>query len=396
MFDKREAQNNGKGIIRGADGRQVLRVVPYPDVPGDFASMLKIIEKGFEQRYPHIDLQFDEIEEMDSYQTHNLVEKLTSPLNERGAHIIEVDTNMLGELAKMNLLEPLHYIKEDFFLPAMETSMLDGVQYGVPHWVCGNYLLTKDVDIAQARNVHDLDRRMRMKKEEGPWLAGNFTGSTYFINYYMQAWGQNKPDVKCLHQALIAADIDEQTAHTLSIAASLMVEEGCCPCLDGTYIQEPDLCFERMMAGDYLAVQGFSECLWDLVQHGANPDDWHIIPLPLGDTLKNMIMADSYLVRKGLCAEDLTAVQLFIDYVLEPEVYRDIMFSGGANGEEALRYLLPARRSMFLLPGIVNNKYYKRMLSIVDNSQAFANVDVAVNRDRIHDSVRPYLLDAVA
>ena len=37
---------------------------------------------------------------------------------------------------------------------------------------------------------------------------------------------------------------------------------------DGTYIQEPDLCFERTVAGDYLAVQGFSQCLWDLVRHG--------------------------------------------------------------------------------------------------------------------------------
>ena len=125
------------------------------------------------------------------------------------------------------------------------------------------------------------------------------------------------------------------------------------------------------------------------------PDEWHITPLPLGETLRDMVMADSNLVRKGLCAEDRQAAHLFINYALEPEMYRDIMLSGGPGGEEALRYPLPAGRSMFLLPGIAENGHYKRMLSLLDESQAYANVDIAVNRDRIHDAVRPYLLDAV-
>lgn len=373
--------------------RVVLKVAPYPTIPGNYERMLHIIEDGFEAQHPQIDLQLVPAQEDVLYVTEGIVKLLSEPLEKGGVHIAELDTLMMGEVAEMGLMADMgYYTRPDWNPLAIKGATVNGVRYGVPHWLCGNFLMTKDAYVAKAKNVQDMAKRMRQSKPKGPWLSGNYVGSSYLTDDYLQAWAENHPENMDLYPATIAPNIDPYSAKTLSIATDLCYSNGKNPCVDRTFHDDPDQSIERTVAGEYIATQGFSETIWYLVQKGEKAEDWYVVPLPIGDTPRAVLTGDAYVLRKKMSDAVKSAAHAFLDYMQEPATYLAIIMSGGKQNELAPRYVIPSRNSIFDLPELAQNIYYQRMREAISgNSTTYPNRGIAPNRNRISDQVMPYL-----
>jgi len=372
--------------------RTVLKVVPYPDIPGSFDTMLSIVEQGFEKENPDIDLVLVTASVGDMYELPFLRGLLTNPTDRGGAHIVETDTIMMGDLALEGVIRPQTFTRDDWHPLIVQGTTVKGVRYGVPHWLCGNFLISRDKNITEAQGVKDMYRRIRAAKPQGPGLAGNYAGNSYLVLYYTQSWGQYRPQVSDLLPAIVGP-VEPVNARSVAVASDLCIENGKNPCVDGTYYNDFTPIFERTVKGDYAAMQGFSESMWYLMQYGASPAEWYISPLPVGAVTRNVILGDAYIARKDMDPATAAAAEKFYNYMMKDSTYQSIIFSGGQPGQKVPRYLAPARLGIFALPDLKNDIYYQRVFAAMTSQGGtnYPNLFVPDNRDRIYDQVMPYL-----
>ncbi len=138
-----------------ASNRRVLRLALYPFVPQK-AEMLLSLKEKFESTHTEINLQFVDLP---GYYEGQLWSTLTNqPPN---VDVVEVDTVFLRDLVDSHLIQelPSGTLQPSDFLPvAQKACVLDNNTYGVPHWVCGNFLFfhADDPDAARFRSVNSL------------------------------------------------------------------------------------------------------------------------------------------------------------------------------------------------------------------------------------------------
>lgn len=384
----------------------VLHVLPYPDIPGDFARMLDIIRLRFEAENPDIAIQFTHSKVSDAYKIDALSSWLTDPVPDTalppehpivqrtvgaGVDIVEVDTMMLGALVERDLLGPPLLDEQDWHPAARSASSVHGRLCGVPHWMCGNFIISRHEALTRINDVRQLAEAMTSVKSDAPYLSGNFRGSAFFILNYIQAWAGNQPHAHDLQHAL-DTPVDQESIDTLRIAAGLCLENGRNPCLNEFYHNNPDSFITRTVTGDYAALMGFSEIMWYLAQAGADPEEWHIGPVPLGKNNKNILLADAYVVRKDLSPQKRDAARRFCTFMMRDDVYRDIMLSGGCDDDMLPRYIIPARTSVMSLPGIKEDIYYQRISHLLQDTLYYPNMHVPEARERIYNKVIPMLM----
>src|SRR5690349_4521617 len=117
--------------------RRPLKVILYPFVPAKDA-LLYAIEQDFEKRYPFIDVQY--IDLASNYYDSAKAKAITNT----DADVYEVDSVFLIDLIEGQRLQPLPSHLQPgngvFLNVAEQGSQHEGVWYGVPHWVCTNFL----------------------------------------------------------------------------------------------------------------------------------------------------------------------------------------------------------------------------------------------------------------
>jgi hypothetical protein len=82
-------------------------------------------------------------------------ESLRAKLSSGEVDVMEIDGLMLGNVADLleewPLTEPHQY-----FQAGIDAATLGGVNYGVPHIICTNFLFTYDEALASANNIDEL------------------------------------------------------------------------------------------------------------------------------------------------------------------------------------------------------------------------------------------------
>lgn len=125
-----------------AQVRRPLRAALYPYVP-EMAEMYWMLEIEFEAKYTDIDLQF--VDTSVNYYGGELADTL----RDSKAEVVEIDTILLADLVAEGLLQelPTVLLPKDTFLPVADSASRIGEKvYGVPHWVCGNFLFFRADD----------------------------------------------------------------------------------------------------------------------------------------------------------------------------------------------------------------------------------------------------------
>ena len=385
--------------------RTILHILPYPDIPGNFRLMLDIIRKDFERENPDIALSFTQPTVSDAYKIDKLTNWLSAPVPENterptepvktpqpdtGVDLAEIDTMMLGALVARGVVDMPLITAGDWHPAAVKASSVNGTLYGVPHWMCGNFIISKDKKLTETTNIRQLTTAIKQTKKKPPYLAGNYAGSAFFVLNYVQAWAENASRPHNLQTAL-DTPLDIHTISTIRAAAKLCEESGENPCLDEYYHDNPNVYISRTVNGEYAALMGFSEVMWHLACAGANPKEWYIGAMPFGNSSENVLLADSYVMRKGLSAQKKRAIKRFLRYVMRDTVYSKIMLSGGDCFSALPRYIIPARPSVLDLPEIKADTYYRRIGRQVSRTLSYPNWDVPVARERIYQVAMPLL-----
>ena len=126
-----------------AAGVRTLTVVLYPFVP-NFGAFRDDVTKRFQEKHPDIHLAVVDL-------TDNYYGTFTPAyVGCVKADVYELDSVFLHDFAvnkKIQALPEAAKLPSDGFLKnAMAGSMVDGVQFGSPHWVCGNFLFFARTD----------------------------------------------------------------------------------------------------------------------------------------------------------------------------------------------------------------------------------------------------------
>jgi ABC-type glycerol-3-phosphate transport system substrate-binding protein len=308
--------------VAAAPAQTTLRVAlfPYlPDVGRDtLAAMAQRIEAEFEAANPGIDLQLRRMNPEDGafYEPDSLRAWLTAPAGQ-GYDLVEVDAIMLGDLAGAGYLTPWAAVdSSDWNNAALPALMYEGVLYGIPHWLCGDFILTRA----------PLDPAVVAEMEE-------------------------------------TLDFCELGSVNTCLAKD-------------TYT--PDSSVAMYASGRADAFLGFSERLTAIMMAGADGSQVRISPAPLGPGNTPVLYVDALTLRRGCDAGCQAAAAAFAKYLLDPRTYGWILLSQDAPQPAPPRYLLPATWSAF--GPVLADPHFRDMLVAIHGGVPLPNTGFAANR----------------
>lgn len=376
--------------------RRPLRVALYPYVP-QRAEMYWRVEQAFEEAHPDVDLRYVDLGGY--YYGGQLVEALG-----RGdADVFEVDAVFLQDLADQGLIQPLPASalppeERDAYLPvALEAAFVESELYGVPHWVCGNFLFYRREDPERARfdAVRSLDGLERILGRPGTLdqgllidLRGSSTLGEKYLDAMVDAYQEPGPVV----ERLAGGSPDPMALTSLSRLFAL--------CPGGLCDSEKHHEFGQYYAREFArhgarALVGYSERMHFVVDeylHGVregersvgeisyvwNDDagtydvhgayDVDAVAAPLADGGEQMLAwVDVLSVGRGVAGQRLTDALAFIEFFNDEALTVDLLVP---EFGEAPRYLLPARRRIYEDPVLLQAaplyaRFYEIMLDAV-------------------------------
>ena len=144
-----------------------IRVVMYPYVPNG-KKLFSVLKDKFETDHPLVNIQLVEtFQESGS----GLSELLASNYYDGGllqsqADIYEIDTILLQSMIKANKIDPIQIPNSNYISQALKAVQYKNRNWGIPHWVCGNFLFYKKGDRAIAK-ASNLDELINTLKKEG-------------------------------------------------------------------------------------------------------------------------------------------------------------------------------------------------------------------------------------
>ncbi|MEM9290982.1 MAG: hypothetical protein AAGD01_04815 [Acidobacteriota bacterium] len=379
---------------------QTLRVALFPWIPDaaedEFASLRSSLEKEFERRHPEIDLELRLKLYDDSYYS---PAKVAAWLASGDYDLVEIDTVILGDLLEADVLAPWPTQNAGDFFPAAasaatvtekgEEGQEDKVTWwGVPHLLCGFFLVTHSESIDEASTIDEL---IAAVEATGQPVYGNFDSSWDLPSLYLDSRVDHDFDPDDLDEA-IRPPLDEATATSVDRFADLCQVGDKNPCVDGTFSNDFDGPVQRFVDGETAGYWGYSERLHLtsklLIEQGKSPYDLFIGSIALGPQRTPTLFTDA-LVRSTGCADDAGcdhASRLFAEFINSDWAIQEVLLSGDAKaiGKPAPpRYLLPATRSAYSLEGIANDPYYQELFPFAMSGVALPNEGEMVERRRV-------------
>lgn len=373
------------GISARASERTILRAALYPYIPEKAECYWKL-ETDFEDQHPNIDLRFVDLGE-DYYSG-----GLEKALKEKKVDVAEIDTVLLPNLVESNLIEEtiLSSEKQHELLPqSVEASKINGKLFGVPHWVCGNFLFFRSDDpsvvkLRACTSLKSLKTILGTPSDESEMLLTDLQGSSTVGEKYLDALFDIYTTKEVVEQKLASPTPDVQAVEALQTLFRLS-PNGICRSQ-----WHHDL-------GQYYAKQfahrrcrlllGYSEMLHDVSDeflHGVREgtpavgklgaEDIEAVPSALGTGRSALLWIDTLAIRHELDSAKGAAAKQFIDYVTASETTKKILKPEWGH---APRYLLPARLSLYNDDEIISNaRLYPSLLTYIRNGIIYNALDL--------------------
>jgi thiamine pyridinylase len=349
----------------GVGVRRKLSVALYPYIP-ERADLYWKVEQEFEDKYPAIDLRF-----VDTAAGYYKSEP-ANVLKGAKADVVEVDTVLLYDLVAQKLIEPLSddRLPTATFLPVAESAArLDGKVYGVPHWVCGNFLFFRKDDpergrFEKLRSLADLERVLGRPLSEHQSLLVDLRGKSTLGEKFLDAMLDTYGTPEAVLKKLDAKTPDAEALKSLDRLFAL------CPgglCDSDKHHEFSPFYAHQFAERKARAFVGYSERLffvidhylngiredqpavgkfgWDETGDPAGTDDIGVVPATLGDKAsRTLTWVDILSLRAGMDDQKKKDALAFIDF-FNSEAF--MLASLLPEYGHAPRYLLPARSATF-------------------------------------------------
>jgi len=159
----------------------ILRVALYPFVP-DRVALFEKLESRFECDHPGVNVVLvSSPNATDDYYADD--KSAHKGFQYVSADVYEIDTILLAEFIALGKIAPISLPYDDFPPEAIKAVSRDGKVFGVPHWLCGNFLFYRagDVEVANARSWGDLSRILTSRNQD---LLVDFKGRSTLGEWY--------------------------------------------------------------------------------------------------------------------------------------------------------------------------------------------------------------------
>ena len=371
-----------------------LRVALFPYLPGADAQneALRVrLESEFEALHRDVDLDLRRFDPNEDFYDPLFVGNLL-----RGADaydIVEVDTVLLGALLDMEAISAWtgNLTRNDWNPIAAEAGRVDGRIYGVPHWMCGHFIMTQSQVVAHARTLDELILELEGVNSHTRNLAGDLLGSWNTAALYLDAWADTRSEAP---QVALGMPLDTNVVTCLVRLAGQGNFEGRNPCIDGTYKKAPALAAEEFGTGHADALLGYLERLYYATAY-LDPAKILIASAPLGDGSDPLWFVDSLVYRNDQDDEDPQAIaakrsaaRQFVDYLSAPSTFGWIHAGEDIGPGSRRRYLIPATNSAMTATGIVNDPVMQQLRPMLTRGTSFPRNQLPGTRRAISAKVQ--------
>ena len=379
-----------------AQERRELVVALYPFIPAK-AELYWRLQGDFERRYPDVRLRFVDAPEYYSGQLEELLAK-------GQVDVAEVDTVFLHDFKSKNLITPFAGATLGEFLGvARSAATIDGIVWGIPHWVCGNFLFFRKDDpenggFVKATTLDALEGIIGRAADYRQGLLTDLKGSSSLGEKYLDAVvDRYQTPEKALQHA--HPDTIEQTAVTSLARLFRMCPGGLC---DSVKHHDYSGYYARQFAHrNARALIGYSERMYFVVdeflngvredepgigriafdEYGAvGTDDVDAIGAPLDDSNSRMLAwVDVLTIRAGMDDRRKRDAEAFVAFVASEEFNTAALLPEWGT---APRYLLPARATLYTSPKLLRAApLYSKFRQIMESA-------VTVTGPKLNENLR--------
>lgn len=364
-------------VLKGLEIRS-LKVALYPYLPTDpaagFTQLLAHVVETYQAQNPQValDVVMTDVGIYDFAQLPQL-------LQGGGYQVMELDMLYLGFLAQRELVNASPPSSENALPVAVAASTWNGTRYGVPSWLCMDFLYSNDPNLANVASLGDLVKAMPPSPNGGMALVGDFNGSwrlpSIYINSFVQRYGYGQIANAFTVPADPAVIGDLKTLTSYCATVTLTGN----PCTNGTNhsldSKNPGAP-ERIFASGSTAVDvGFSERSFFIATAGAQPPST-IIPVPWSTNPQPLLYADSFVTSAANCAPGSSCTadaQAFTDMMTGLDMRNYIVKSADLAAGSPWRTLLVANAAFYEQPEIMNNRLYQQYSKVFATAQPFPN-----------------------
>lgn len=385
------------------NSRTTLRVAMFPYLPslGKQGELARRIEQDFETLHPDVDLELQLDPGLNYYDPFLVAGWLKSRTSDgrpkQPFDLVEIDTVLLGTLVDMEAVSEWPNEPANLIRTAYEAACLDGRQYGVPHWMCGHFIVTKDPVIAGATSISELTAAMKRANTPHPNLVGNLAGSWNTAAIYLDAWVDSGAGTS--PSSALRLPLDSTVVNELVSFASQGMNAGANPCIDGTFDDDaqPELAAKRFGAGNADALFGYSERLHVAQRYGLDPSSVFVRSAPLGRSAYPLWFVDAWvapvyddeIVPTSSQLQRRDAARKFVAYMNAPSTFEWIHLHADATCVPPVpRYLIPATISAYEGTALARDPVMKQIRPLLDTGTFFPQYRLPGLRRALSSEVR--------
>jgi thiamine pyridinylase len=356
-----------------SERRRPLRVVVYPFVP-DKIGLFWLVEQSFERTHPAIDLQILDLS--DNYYDQESPHAVTNT----EADVLEVDSVFMQDLIdsrKIQAIPASLRASAGSMLRVAEDAVRSGSSwFGVPHWVCTNFIFSRPQDpLNAAATLDDVVNAIGDTRPAGRGLLIDLTGRLTLGELYLDALLDKYKTLANADPFVPLANRDQAVVDDLKKVRRLCDSD---LCRDSEYHDRVGFYARLFARGQGRALVGYSERLYyvgDEVLSACRKgecqglDQITMVPLPLSSKgSQPFAWVDSFAVSSKCSRQCLRDAEAFIRHTTSIDAVRAQLTPGWG---EAPRYLMPALSGLYSDPELLKSApLYSKLYPTLQNAIA--------------------------
>ena len=369
-----------------------VSIYPIPDLAGDdLAGLTRFIADEFKKEHG-VSIKVEATAKL--YDLDKLRSDYLSD-GEDAYDVMEVDTVLLGELAKSGHLQPLedHFtVKEDIFASSAVCSVnLEEHLYGVPTLQCATFLMElADVNysprspiLEEWKSFDELKKALDRAEHESPrriLLAGDFRGSWGLPMFYLDAY-VDKHGKESVYDGIEGPIDDKKLLEQMKMFIDYgKLPSGQNPGIDGEFHEHPDQLIKEVIDSQHILMYAYSENLGVALQKAAetkaNKCALRIISPPLDESNNLLTYTDAAVVNKSKFADPKRAalIKKFVEFYTSLSFRTKLAFGRDLPPSVLYRrYVLPARTAFFTETAAAEDEYYQQFHAALKHSTPAPN-----------------------
>jgi len=269
-------------------------------------------------------------------------------------------------------------------------ALKDETWYGVPHWVCGNFMFYKggDNEVENVSNLNELEAALSNASSKNGLLI-DLKGKSTIGELYLDALFDEYKDFESLKSFLRADNIDEMTVKNLNRLLQLTSDS--LGRIDnyhdrlGYYAREFSRNEGRVYvgyaeSGYYMITEQLQSCSfedsciqteeikigeWAISDKGSKPIGW----------------VDMFVIDSNVKGQKLIDAQKFIEFMMLDETFKLVLMPGW---NESPRYILPAKANLYSDSELIKcAPLYKQFYPIIKKATPVSDIGLNYNLRQI-------------